>query len=59
MENKLRTSEIEKAELNAREQSTRETISIMKAEKENIERDLNQSLADQKKEFRRQLEVAE
>lgn len=56
LENKLRRSEIEKAESSAKEQSTREHLQQIQSEKAQLEQELNGRVAMQKKEFERQIE---
>jgi hypothetical protein len=56
MDSKLRRAEIEKAELGAKEQSTREHLQQIQSEKVQLEQELNGRVANQKKEFERQIE---
>ena len=56
LEGKLRRAEIEKAELSAKEQSTREHLQQVQSEKSQLESELNGRVAMQKKEFERQIE---
>lgn len=56
LENKLRRTEIEKAEFSAKEQSTREHLQQVQSEKAQLEHELNGRVASQKKEFERQIE---
>lgn len=56
IEGKLRKGEIEKAELAAKEQSTREHLQQVQNDKQQVEQDLQNRLQSQKKEYERQLE---
>lgn len=53
LENKLRRAEIEKAEISAKEQSTREHLQQVQSEKNQLEHELNGRVANQKREFER------
>lgn len=56
LEAKLRRTEIEKAESQAKEQSTKEHLQQIQSEKAQLEQELNGRVAQQKKEFERQIE---
>ena len=53
IEGKLRRCEIEKAEVSAKEQSTREHLQQVQSEKNQLEAELNGRVAAQKREFER------
>lgn len=52
----MRKGEIEKAELAAKEQSTREHLQQVQNDKQQVEQDLQNRLQSQKRDFERQLE---
>lgn len=56
LESKIRKTEIEKAEMSAKEQSAREALQQVTGEKNQMENELQNKLSQQKKEFDRQLE---
>lgn len=56
LETKIRKTEIEKAEMSAKEQSAREAYQQVAAEKNQIENELQNKLAQQKKDYERQIE---
>ena len=56
LETKIRKSEMEKAELGAKEQSSREQVQQLQSEKNLIESEMNSKFIQQKKDFERQIE---
>jgi phage-related tail protein len=56
LESKVRKAEIEKAELSAKEQSTREALQQTQQEKSQLEENLTQKLKQARKDFERELE---
>ena len=56
LENKIRKSDMEKAELGAKEQSSREQVQQLQSEKNLIESEMNTKFLQQKKDFERQME---
>ena len=56
IEGKLRKSEVEKAELAAKEQSIKENLQQVQSEKNQMENELNQKILGLKKDYERQFE---
>jgi len=56
LESKLRKAEIQNAELEAKEQSTREQLAEVQNDKTQLENDLNQKMGTVKKTYERELE---
>lgn len=56
LETKIRKSDMEKAELGAKEQSAREQVQQLQSEKNLIESEMNNKFIQQKQEFQRQIE---
>lgn len=56
LEGKIRKSDMEKAELGAKEQSSREQVQQLQSEKNLIESEMNTKFLQQKKDFERQMD---